>query len=180
MMNSTEQKISRSFVRLLEDTPIERVTIAEICAEAGVSKRSFYNHFCDKYDIINKTHIIPVFENETEGSLDALENYFRRYYKKLLEHRGFVRNISFYYGQNSPILSFRDHVRDLLWQVMKNNHPDLTRTPELEHAVEYFAGSYILFIVRIVLLDEVFCEEYFRREHFIKDYIPLILLPYLY
>lgn len=180
MMNATEQKISRSFVRLLEDTPIERVTIAEICTEAGVSKRSFYNHFCDKYDIINKTHIIPVFENEDDVSLDRLENYFRKYYRILLAHRGFVRNISFYYGQNSPILSFREHVRDLVWRVMLNNTPELARTSELEHAVEYFSASYILFVVRILLMDEEFCEDYFHREHFIKDYIPPILLPYLY
>ena len=179
-MNSTELKIISSFIKLLGASGIERITVSEICAEAGVSKRSFYNHFRDKFDILNKVQAIPELENDDDISLAALEDYFRKRYKWLLEHRNFLRNISFYYGQNSSILQFRDSVRDLLWKVMLRDNPGLEKTAELDHAVEYFAYSYLIFVIRILLLDPDFCDEYFHREHFIGDYIPPILLPYLH
>ncbi len=179
-MNSTERKIRSSFIKLLNDSSIERITVSEICAEAGVSKRSFYNHFCDKYDILNKVQAIPELDSDEELSLMTLENYFRSRYKWLLDHQNFLRNISMYYGQNSSILTFRDSVRDLIWKVMQRNHPELELTPELDHAIEYFSYSYLMFVIRILLRDPEFCEEYFNRERFIEDYIPPVLLPYLH
>ena len=46
-MTQIEKKIRSGFIRLLETKPIEQITVTEICAEAGVSKRSFYNYYCD-------------------------------------------------------------------------------------------------------------------------------------
>ncbi len=179
-MSDIETRIRSGFIRLLEKEPIDQISVVDICAEAGVSKRSFYNYFCDKYDVILKVQAIPEMQEEdTEVSLSTLENYFRRRYRWLLEHRGFVKNISFYFGQNSSVLAFKDSVLELLWKIMRQKHPDLMETPELTHAVNCFAYGYIIFTIEIILRDPAFCEEYFAREHFILDYVPSILCKYL-
>ena len=180
-MTDIEKKIRSGFIRLLEKKPIEQITVTEICAEAGVSKRSFYNYFCDKFDVIMKVQAIPELEDEeAEVSLHTLENYFRRRYKWLLEHRGFLKNISLYYGQNSSIIAFKDSVEELLWKIMRQSNPEIRETPELTYAVKYFASGYLYFMIRIILSDPDFCEEYFQRERFIEDYIPPVLLQYLH
>ena len=180
-MTETEKSIRNGFIRLLENEPIEQITVTDICAEAGVSKRSFYNYFCDKYDVIMKIQAIPEMEDdEAEVSLHTLENYFRRRYRWLLEHRGFLRNISLYFGQNSSVLAFKDSVIEMLWKIMRKNHPEMEETPELCHAVDYFAYGYLIFVIRLILSDAEFSEEYFQRERFIEDYIPPILLQYLH
>jgi AcrR family transcriptional regulator len=179
-MTDIESRILSGFIRLLEKKPIEQITVTEICRESGVSKRSFYNYYCDKFDVILKVQTIPEMRDEdTEVSLATLENYFRRRYRWLLEHRGFLKNISLYFGQNSSVLAFKDSVIVLLWKIMKQNHPDLEETPELTYAVNCFVYGYLVFVISIILRDPAYCEEYFNRSHFIEGYIPPILLQYL-
>ena len=180
-MTEIEKKISGGFIRLLEKEPIEQITVTAICAEAGVSKRSFYNYYCDKFDVIMKIQAIPEMEDEdAEVSLYTLENYFRSRYRWLLEHRGFLRNISFYFGQNSSVLALVNSIAELLWKIMRQNHPELEETRELRHAVDYFAYAYLIFAIRLILRDAEFSEEYFQRERFIENYIPPVLQPYLH
>ena len=180
-MTEIEKKIRSGFIALLEKKPIEQVTVTEICEKAGVSKRSFYNYYCDKFDIILRVQAIPEMQDDdAEVSLHTLENYFRRRYRWLLEHRGFLRNISRYLGQNSSVLAFKDSVIALLWKIMKQYHPDLEETKELIYAVNCFAYGYILFVIEIILRDPDYCETYFQREHFIEEYIPTVLLQYLH
>ncbi len=180
-MTESKTRILNGFILLLERKPIDQITVTEICEQAGVSKRSFYNYFCDKFDVILKVQAIPEMEDEeAEVSLHTLENYFRRRYRWLMEHRGFLRNISFDFGQNSSVLAFKDSVVKLLWMIMRQNHPELEETPELIHAVDYFAYGYLIFVIRMILKDPEFTEEYFQREHFIEGYIPPVLLQYLH
>lgn len=41
-----------SFRKLLETTPYEKITVADICRNAHLSRKSFYAHFCDKEAIV--------------------------------------------------------------------------------------------------------------------------------
>ena len=179
-MAEIERKILDGFIRLLEKKPIEQITVTEICKESGVSKRSFYNYYCDKYDVILKVQAIPETEDDdTEVSVCTLENFFRRRYRWLLEHRGFLKNISFYFGQNSSVLAFKDSLIALVWKIIKQNHPEVRETPDLTYAVNCFVYGYLLFVIEIILRDPAYCEDYFQREHFLEGYIPQILLQYL-
>ena len=179
-MTDIEKKILDGFIRLLEKKPIEQISVTEICAESGVSKRSFYNYYCDKYDVILKVQAIPEMTDEdTEVSLSTVENYFRRRYRWLLEHRGFLKNVSRYFGQNSSVLAFKDSLVKLIWKIIRQNHPEINQTPELTYAVNCFVYGYLTFVIEIILCDPAYCESYFQREHFIDAYVPPILMQYL-
>lgn len=180
-MTEIERRISNSFIKLLDKEPIDQVTVTEICRVAGVSKRSFYNYFCDKYDVIIKIQAIPELgEEDVDLSLNTLENYFRKRYKWLLEHRNTVRNISFYLGQNSSIIAFMDSVTELLWKVIGRYHPEVERTPDLVYAVNCFVYGFLVSTINIVLNDPEYCEEFFLREHFLEGFIPPIISQYLH
>ena len=179
-MTVIEQKITNGFIRILERKPIEQVSVVEICEEAGVSKRSFYNYFCDKFDVILKVQTIPEMQDDdAEVSIATLENYFRRRYKWLLEHRGFLKNVSLYFGQNSSVLAFKDSVIALVWKIIRQNHPEVQETPDLTYAVNSFVYGYLIFVISIILSDPAYCEDYFTRPHFMDGYIPPVLLQYL-
>lgn len=51
-MNAKE-RLMESFLELLETKSILDIAVSEICSNALVSKRSFYNHFVDKYDLMS-------------------------------------------------------------------------------------------------------------------------------
>ena len=47
-----EMKIICAFRQLVSDGSFEKVKISEICAEAGVSRKTYYTHFSDKYELL--------------------------------------------------------------------------------------------------------------------------------
>ena len=44
--------IAEAMKRLMRETPIEKITTDRILENAGVSRRSFYRYFKDKYDLL--------------------------------------------------------------------------------------------------------------------------------
>lgn len=48
----TDKIIAESFKSLLRKYPMEKITVKEITESAGVIRPTFYNHFKDKYDVL--------------------------------------------------------------------------------------------------------------------------------
>lgn len=46
--------IKDSFIKLLAQKPIEKITIKEICDEADVNRATFYAHYMDQYDLLHQ------------------------------------------------------------------------------------------------------------------------------
>ena len=44
--------IAAAMKKLLRTSPIEKITTEQILAQSGVSRRSFYRYFKDKYDLL--------------------------------------------------------------------------------------------------------------------------------
>lgn len=47
----TKMLIRRAFTGLLRQKPIQRITIRELCALAGINRGTFYAHYRDLYDL---------------------------------------------------------------------------------------------------------------------------------
>ena len=50
--NAVDTLLAESFKELTLKQPIEKITIKEITDKAGVIRPTFYNHFQDKYELI--------------------------------------------------------------------------------------------------------------------------------
>ena len=50
--NEIDVLLAESFKKLARTRPIEKITIREITDEAGVIRPTFYNHFQDKYELL--------------------------------------------------------------------------------------------------------------------------------
>jgi len=44
--------IAEALIRLMQETPLDKITISEIIAECNTSRRTFYYHFKDKQDLV--------------------------------------------------------------------------------------------------------------------------------
>ena len=49
---SVDQRLAESFIELILKMPMEKITIKDITDGAGVIRPTFYNHFQDKYDLL--------------------------------------------------------------------------------------------------------------------------------
>jgi probable dihydroxyacetone kinase regulator len=90
-----EQDIIFSFKQLMRDHDFDGISIADIAAGAKITRRAFYNHYKDKYELVNKIfdqELFPFVLNVTnindwyKGSIYICD-YLKKnqsYYKKIL------------------------------------------------------------------------------------------------
>lgn len=62
---ASKQEIKRAFTRLIHEKGFEGLTVMEIAREAGINRGTFYTHYIDKYDLMDKL------EMETINDLKA-------------------------------------------------------------------------------------------------------------
>lgn len=51
--NETKEIFAQSLKKLMETECFGRISVSDIASHAGLSRKSFYNHFQDKYELVN-------------------------------------------------------------------------------------------------------------------------------
>lgn len=91
----TVHMIQNVFLELLKEKPVAKITVKEICEHAEINRSTFYKHYQDVYDLMEKleNEAVEAFEklldsyvqNETVPalvtlltSLEKIENFFCR------------------------------------------------------------------------------------------------------
>jgi AcrR family transcriptional regulator len=69
----TRKALRDSLVELMEDKPITKITIKELCEKADINRTTFYAHYRDQYDLLQQV------EDET---LACVENILEKYADK--------------------------------------------------------------------------------------------------
>lgn len=70
MANFTEQAIKKSFTELLNDKPLDKITVADIAATCGINRNTFYYHYHDVYELLD-----AVLREEKERLIDARSDF---------------------------------------------------------------------------------------------------------
>ena len=137
--------LAESFKELACQQSIEKITIKAITDKAGVIRPTFYNHFQDKYEllewIIRKQILEPIKPLIHAGMVDeALMLIFTSVKKEQEFYAKAVR----LEGQNSFEVITKKCIEDVLMEVIlskkqkpKKEHPWLTP----EHIAQYYAQS---------------------------------------
>ncbi len=63
----TKKVISNGFKELMQKKPFEKITISDIANVCGINRQTFYYHFQDKYDLLNRiffNEVITPFAND--------------------------------------------------------------------------------------------------------------------
>lgn len=99
---------------LTRSVPFSKITVSDIADRAGVSRKSFYYHFKDKYDLaaqmFRMEFLVPC------GSIRSTRSWFEKLCGYLYEQRSLYRNVLDYDGQNSFGEYLGSCVRDRLLQ----------------------------------------------------------------
>lgn len=104
------EALAESLMEIAKHKPIEKITVNDIVEKCGTSRRTFYNHFVDKYDLISWIHtsreekILSCF-NDT----DSWEECMKHTYVALLENADFFSRVIDQEGQNSFYQQFSLH-----------------------------------------------------------------------
>ena len=53
-VQKTRNNIHQVFFKLLKEKPISRITVSEICQQCQINRSTFYKHYADPYDLLEK------------------------------------------------------------------------------------------------------------------------------
>ena len=171
----TKQKLAVALKNLAETMKFEKITVADICEQCDINRKSFYYHFRDKYDLMNwlfDTEIIILMDKMENNGL-KMQEYRLEDYKNWLTLlvRYFYANKAFYKtvlqveGQNSFSKHFREFLQPIFWIRMKQIlcNDDVGNVPKryMDFAVENFSDAFIGGLQRWIFSDNpVSPDEY--------------------
>lgn len=139
--------LAESFKELVLQHPIEKITIKEITDKAGVIRPTFYNHFQDKYELLE--YIISA---ELLAPIRPLIENQMIYEALLLLFTNIEKDKEFYMqavrleGQNSFESVVRKCVKEILLSIIQDNEKAKRIPPKFEwltaeRIAEYYALS---------------------------------------
>lgn len=99
----TKEALANGLKELLQERPLEKISVKDISEKCGMNRNSFYYHFQDKYELMNW-----IFESEVEDHITVLNDTskfladsFKAICERLYKGREFYLACFKYEGQNS-------------------------------------------------------------------------------
>jgi Transcriptional regulator len=84
LFQKNSEAMKQAFIELLAENPINKVTVSEICKKAEVNRSTFYAHYVDVYDLLEKlekeisNEMVLAFVGKQAKSMDeGFENIFK-------------------------------------------------------------------------------------------------------
>lgn len=150
-VQSAKNKLILSFRQLVTMKEFEKLTVAEICEQANVSRKTFYTHFKDKNDIIEQIvlHSLsqPFKEMRKLYTLHDLPStlLMEWLYQRIYEDKEFYANISSFTGQNSLQEFVLKHTTEMLETILES--VDMSEVDK-EYTVYFYAASHTLLLIK--------------------------------
>lgn len=104
--------IADALLRLCEKKPLDTIKVKDILTESGVSRQAFYNHFRDKYDLINWIYYTYIMDNFHDVDIkDEIYDHLVQYFSNIQRYHSFMKQALSITGQNC--------LRDFMTECMK-------------------------------------------------------------
>ncbi|MBQ2939189.1 MAG: TetR/AcrR family transcriptional regulator C-terminal domain-containing protein [Clostridia bacterium] len=144
----TKNALAAALKTLMRQKPFEKISISDICSQCGMSRKSFYYHFRDKYDLVNWIFDsefiavnLPPSDQDDWSLLAQLCQY-------LYENRCFYRKAMTIDGQNA----FRSHFRQrLAWFIGQALETMLDKDRVTDYHVDFLNDGLVGAIERWLL-----------------------------
>ena len=117
MANLTERAIKEAFLKLLDEKPLNRITVKDIVEECGINRNSFYYHFPDMPSLVERIVTEGVDKIIAENNtIDSVEEGFHCAVLLMTNRRRAVLHI--YNSVNRDI--FERHLMKICSYVIKS------------------------------------------------------------
>lgn len=108
--NITKRVLANSLKELVREVPLEKITIADICASNGMNRKSFYYHFRDKYDLLKYIFQSEFMLHHPFDTPSRGESFYQLC-QYLYENRHFYRHIFRPHQHNYFLLYFQETIK---------------------------------------------------------------------
>lgn len=160
----TKKNLYDALILLMKQTNFENIKVADICKYALVNRSTFYNHYQDKYDLLDD--MLTNLKNKifNLNNYQDIKSYYLSFFSTLLdyinEHKKSFTDIL--------INNKNDIMIDILLNKLVKDILDNTKLKEKEIVVKFYLGGTIYLIT-----------EYLNRDKYTKkdmlDYLDKLI-----
>ncbi len=141
---NVDQLLADAFKELVLTQPIEKITIKKITDKAGVIRPTFYNHFQDKYELLEwivRTEIIEPTISLLNGGY--VKEAFLVIFQNVYREKDFYSRAAKLEGQNSFQSIIQLCIREVLVEVFELHHVEIPQKKwlTLDRMADYYAFS---------------------------------------
>lgn len=132
----TKKALAEALKTLMEEMPFSKISVANICDQCDMNRKSFYYHFKDKYDLLNwilDTEFLGAALQNSDQEKAAIDRLFDLFVY-LYENRALVRKALEIKGQNSPV----EHFQELLMPIIRARMQEIFGDSEDQEFRIYF------------------------------------------
>lgn len=159
---TSKEILIQTLLELSNNRPIDKITVKQIVEESGVSLKTFYNHFRDKYDLM-----LYVLESKTEPVLEQIKNGECTFHEMLInavsfcqDYRTFLNNAAIH---TSGLDSFEKKHQTMACQTLRlfmmSRLQSDTLCEEMEFAIHLYSYGLI----------EMYYDTYLRENSFLPS-----------
>jgi probable dihydroxyacetone kinase regulator len=157
----TKLALASAMQRLMTEQPFERISVSDICAACGMSRKSFYYHFRDKYDLVGWIFETEFVEPNRERSFSSSWEFFDALCSYFYANRAFYVNAFAMRGQNSFAEYFSEFLRPLASGYFSALFPGKR---ENSFFTDFFTDAFLVSIIRWLRSPEPMpAQEYVAR-----------------
>jgi len=117
--HETEIRMESTMLELMKDTEFEKITVKRICEKAKVNRSTFYAHFIDIYDMLDKMErelrkeLLESYGDKSEHQIFSEESFIQ-FLKHIKKHKYFYR-INLQTRKSFPLKQGYEE----LWKIIK-------------------------------------------------------------
>lgn len=143
--NITKRALASALKDLMNEKPFAKISVADICEKCDMSRKSFYYHFKDKYDLVNWIFDIEFITMITQNVECTDWDFFEELCNYLYKNKDFYRKALKIEGQNS----FKEHFSGLLSSVVAEKLKVIFTGSEIQNFhVNFFTDGFVCAIER--------------------------------
>lgn len=172
----TRRVIKESLLRLLEDRPVNRITVKEVCEAAQINRATFYAHFTDCFDVLNQMEndLLADFERSLSfASVVDVVDMIERIYAMIDQNAEVCRVLIFQNKDSSLTAKMITMAHDKTIVCWKEQ---LTRATESDREMLFTCLSNGLLNVILTGYSKYEREEVVK---FVSETVRLLITPYL-
>ena len=121
MSQTTKQALADSLKKLLQEKPLDKITVTDIAEDCQVNRQTFYYHFRDIYDLVEWFYIREVSKLiDRDRSYATWQEDLRRVFQYILDNRTLV--LRTYHSASRDLLeeAFQHILHQLLLDVVED------------------------------------------------------------
>ncbi len=173
----TTMALQESFLTLLKEKTFEEITVGEICDRAMVRRATFYNHYSDKYDFLEKFmhqksdlfQAELAAQHQAENMVDLNTNMFLKFID-FIEEQNFPTNIVSNHLLSTLMPILTDTIQDNIEQNLVVFEQRDVVLPVHRDIISNFCAGGIIQLCRSWFLQ----SREMNRETLVKEYHKLI------